>query len=133
VRLWDVGARALVARLSGHPPGQVTLAFEPRGATFVSASGRDVRRWDAASGAVRGSALSASAGVHHLAWSPDGTRLAAGLTNGDLELWEPASGTVLLRVPHTAGVFFTAWARDGQRLFALPMDQTIRVLRASPR
>ncbi|MBK8178814.1 MAG: hypothetical protein IPK67_07965 [Planctomycetes bacterium] len=65
----------------------------------------------------------------HLSFAPDGRRIAAGLGNGDLELWDAQSGEVLLRQPHTAGVFFTRWSRRGDALFALPMDDTVRVLR----
>jgi len=127
VRLWDVDARKLVRRLDGHPAGQVALAFHPDEQLLVSASGRDVRRWDAASGAALGQLPPAASAVHYLAWSPDGSRLAAGLANNTLEVWHAASGEVLLRVPYTAGVFCVAW--NGADLFALPMDDTVRVLR----
>ena len=68
--------------------------------------------------------------MHHLAFAPDGTRLAAGLANGTLELWRAETAEVLLRTTYSAGVWFTAWSRDGAALFALPMDDTVRVLRA---
>ncbi|NOT31500.1 MAG: hypothetical protein HOP15_13720, partial [Planctomycetes bacterium] len=56
-------------------------------------------------------------------------RLAAGLSNNALEVWEAGSGEVLLRAPYTAGVWWVRWSRDGADLYALPMDDTVRVLR----
>jgi len=129
VRLWNLATHELVARLEGHRPGQVALAFHPLENVLVSAGGRDVRRWDAHSGKALTALTEASSSVHHLSFAPDGRRIAAGLANGDLELWDTRSGEVLLRQPYTAGVFFTRWSRSGDALFALPMDETVRVLR----
>lgn len=130
VRLWDVNARTLVRVLEGHAAGQVALAFHPRADELLTASGRQVRRWHARTGEPIGQPFEAASGVHYLACSPDGTRIAAGLSNATLELWLAATGEELLRTGFTAGVWFTAWARDGRALFALPMDETVRVLRA---
>jgi WD40 repeat protein len=130
VRLWDVPAASLVRRLEGHAAGSVALGFHPRAGELVTASGKELRRWDAASGSPRGSLPGAASTVMSLAHSPDGTRIAAGLGNATLELWESASAEVLLRQPYAAGVWWVGWARDGQGLFALPMDETVRVLRA---
>jgi hypothetical protein len=40
------------------------------------------------------------------------------------------TGAVLLRVPYAASVWQVRWSRDGADLFALPLDETVRVLRA---
>lgn len=129
VRLWELTAHKLVKRLEGHRPGALALAFHPLEDVLVSAGGRDVRRWDAHSGRALAALPEASSSVHHLSFAPDGRRIAAGLGNGDLELWDARSGEILLRHSYSAGVFFTRWSRDGDALFALPMDDTIRVLR----
>ena len=129
VRLWDLGTHKLAARLEGHRPGALALAFHPLENVLLSAGGRELRRWDAHSGKALGAFPEASSSVNHLSFAPDGRRIAAGLGNGDLELWDAQSGEVVLREPHTAGVFFTRWSRRGDALFALPMDQTVRVLR----
>ncbi len=129
VRLWDLATHELVARLEGHPPATLALAFDPFDDVLVSAGGRDVRRWDAHSGKALAAFPKASSSVHHLSFAPAGGRIAAGLGNGDLELWDARSGEILLRNSYSAGVFFTRWSRPGDALFALPMDETIRVLR----
>jgi WD40 repeat protein len=129
VRLWDVAARKLVRVLEGHRSGQVALSFHPRADELVTASGRELRRWNAHTGAALAALPDAVSGVHYLQHSPDGTRIAAGLSDAKLELWKADSAEVLLRLDYTAGVFFTTWTKDGEGLFALPMDDTVRVLR----
>ena len=129
VRLWNLATHELAARLEGHRPGQLALAFHPLEDVLVSAGGRSVRRFDAHTGKALSALPEASSNVLHLSFAPDGRRLAAGLGNGDLEVWDAQSGEVLLRHPYSAGVFFTRWSRNGDALFALPMDETVRVLR----
>ena len=116
--------------LEGHAAGQVALAFHPRVDELLTASGREIRRWNARTGEALGEPREAASGVHYLAHSPDGSRIAAGLSNANLELWRADTCEVLLRTSYSAGVWFTAWTRDGEALFALPMDETVRVLRA---
>ncbi len=130
VRLWDVAAKKLVRVLEGHSPGQVALSFHPRTDELLTASGRGLRRWNAHTGEALGALPDAVSGVHYLEHSPDGTRIAAGLADAKLELWKTDTAEVLLRLDYSAGVFFTTWTKDGQGLFALPMDETVRVLRS---
>ena len=120
-----------MARVLADHEGQVlSVAFAPDGRRVVGAgAGGDVCLWSVPDGALVATLADAPGRVGYLAFSPDGARLAAGLVNGDLELWEAISGTVLLRLPHAAGVFFTRWSPSGDALFALPMDDTVRVLR----
>lgn len=128
VLLWDVARKELVRVLEGHGPGQLALTFHPRADELLTASGRELRRWNARTGEPLGALPDAVSGVHYLQHSPDGTRVAAGLVDAKLELWKSDTAEVLLRLDFTAGVFFTTWTRDGQGLFALPMDDTVRVL-----
>lgn len=130
VQLFDVAARTLVRVLEGHAAGQVALSFHPRAEELLTVSGRELRTWHARTGEPLGGLPAARSAVHHLAHAPGGDRVALGLSDGSLELWRTDGGDVLLRLPFTAGVFFTTWSRDGQGLFALPMDETVRVLRA---
>jgi WD40 repeat protein len=133
VRLWDFPARTLVKTLAGHPAGQVALCFDPTGERLLSASGRDVRAWKALDGELVAAFPAPAGGVLCLDWSRDGTRIAVGLANKNLEVWHAASGAVLLRRPYSSGVFFTRWSPDGGDLYAQPMDETVRVLRGNSR
>jgi WD40 repeat protein len=125
-----VADASLSARLEGLPAGEVALAFRPDGELLLAASGREVRAFDPRDGKLLAARPRAAGAVHALAFSPDGARIAAGLANNTLEVWHAESGEVLLRVPYSAGVWQVAWSRDGEELFALPMDETVRVLGA---
>ncbi len=114
--------------LEGHAAGQVALSFHPRAPELLTGSNRELRRWHAQTGAALGEPRDVASSVHHLSHSPDGSRIAAGLANADLEIWHTDTGDVLLRTTYRAGVWFTGWTPDGQGLLALPMDETVRVL-----
>ncbi len=76
VSLWELpgGARTL----SPSEPDEIqALAFDPEGEYLVVASGRYLRRWDLASGAMTDRWFRGANHVHQVAWSPDGSLLAA--------------------------------------------------------
>ena len=67
-------------------------------------------------------------GILAVAFSPDGERLAAGDTNGDIHLWRVADGQPLLSYRgHTHWVRSVTWSPDGQTLASASDDQTIRL------
>lgn len=62
-----------------------------------------------------------------LAFSPDGTLLAAGDRAGDVKLWESSgSGLVEAWNAHRGGVTAIVFARNGQRLFTAGGDGSVR-------
>ena len=83
--LWDAESGQLRAILRGHVPRPVTgniyvsdLAFSPDSRTLVTASDdKTVRLWDVASGQLRAT-LEGPRAFYSVAFSPDGTTLAAG-------------------------------------------------------
>ena len=64
-------------------------------------------------------------------FSPDGTRLATSAWEGEIRLWDTASGECVLRLRGHAGVVkdlqFTA---DGRRIVSVGDDGTLRVWEA---
>ncbi|MBV8541347.1 MAG: pentapeptide repeat-containing protein, partial [Pseudonocardiales bacterium] len=67
-------------------------------------------------------------GVLAVAWSPDGTRLLTGGRDGDVRVWDAASGEPLHRLTgHTDWVWAVAWSPDGTRLLTGGGDGTVRV------
>ena len=51
-----------------------------------------------------------------LSWSPDGTRLAVGSKSGDVPVWDPATGRLLVTVGDTKGIDYLPWSPDGKVL-----------------
>jgi WD40 repeat protein/serine/threonine protein kinase len=67
--------------------------------------------------------------VHGLAYSPDGTRLAGGVS-GDktVKVWDARTGNELLTLKrHTRGVAHTTFNPDGTRLATASWDNTVKV------
>jgi WD40 repeat protein len=95
VQLWDVATGRSVAVFRGHKLGKLRVAISPDQSRLASAAGQQVKIWDAASGLE---ALSLplpptnpnkrAAGVVALAWSLDGQRLRAALSNGSVVRWD---------------------------------------------
>lgn len=66
--------------------------------------------------------------LYRLAWSPDGTRLAAPTIFGAIHVWDAQTGvlTHVLR-GHTGAVFSVAWAPDGATLASAAADRRVRL------
>jgi WD40 repeat protein len=73
-----------------------------------------------------------SGGVNAVAFSPDGKLLAAGYSDGDARLWNPATGqTVAVPLPSGTGsagsVSGVAFSPDGKFLATADTDGTVRM------
>src|SRR5205807_2055320 len=63
------------------------------------------------------------------AWSPDGTRLATGGSNGLLKIWDAMTGKHILTCEDcsVALIRAVAWSPDGSRLASASYDKTVQV------
>ena len=63
------------------------------------------------------------------AWSPDGTRLATGGSNGLLKIWDAMTGQLILTCEDhsVASVNVVAWSPDGSRVVSGSDDKTVQV------
>ena len=126
LRLWDWTTGKEIGPLGG-PKGEViaALAFSPDGALLASAeregtdwfirlqdvaSGKEVRRWKAAGGA--------------LVYSPDGKTLAENTSPSTIRLWEVATGSERRRF---RGGVARAFSADGRTLAAADADATVLI------
>jgi WD40 repeat protein len=134
-RLWDVATGTL--RLAF--PGNIfydevrSVTFLPDGRTLVIGSYNAIRLWDTTTGALLSSFVEHTDWGNCIASSPDGTRLAAGLKGGSVQLWNVAAierQTVQdagprTSVGHASAVTSLAFAPDGRILASASRDETL--------
>jgi WD40 repeat protein len=119
VFLADFAADSLRARQLGeHAMGALAVSWQPKSQRFAS-SGQDnaIASWDADSGSELRRWRPAMAWTEHLAFAPDGSRLASA-AGKVLSLWSP-DGELLHRfAPHAGAVAAIGWDKPGRDLAA---------------
>jgi WD40 repeat protein len=90
----------------------------------------DLRVWDAADGSLV-AAWTVPPGVHRLAYSPDGSRIALAEVSGKVRIREAATGKELFaRRLHNGHVAAVAFSPDGRRLATAGWDNLVKVIDA---
>lgn len=143
IRLWDTGTWGLVVELPGHNAAVQALDWSADGRALASGSkDQTVRIWGPPGGLellnVSGKVASFDTfrgrGTLSVAFSPDGQRLAVGLSGGGedmVRILEAETGQVLHRLAgHSSYVAAVAYSPDGQYLASGSRDGTIRIYRA---
>jgi sugar lactone lactonase YvrE len=141
IRLWDVATgQPRGDPLQGHTDVVTSVALSPDGTTLASASSdHTIRLWEVATGQPRGDPLQGHTDwVESVAFSPDGQTLASAscgeqvgssCTQGEIYLWEVATGQPI-GAPlqdHTGSVKSVAFSPDGTTLASSSSDDTIRL------
>lgn len=129
VRVWDAVSGATVSMWTAHEGSSChTLASTADGARLVTGSWeKSVRLWDANSGGLI-RAFEHGEGVYDCTISPDGSLVAAGLTDGTVHLWSAAveSEPVVLTA-HAGQAMKVAFSDDGAVLATGGADGRVRL------
>lgn len=118
-----------------NPPdsteGIWAVAFSPAASYLALGAGRQVRILNLLT-------LSTSTYAGHrdlvtsLTWSPDGRLIASASLDGTVQVWEVASGGLLLTYTrHQCAVLAVAWSPDGTRLASAGADGSLHIWNGS--
>jgi WD40 repeat protein len=126
----DPAGKPTMRELGEHTMGALAVAWQPGGAT-VASSGQDsaLAFWEADSGTEIRRVRPGTAWTEHLAWSPDGKRLAVA-TGKALSLWDAAGERVLDLAATDSTIAAIAWDKPGRDL-AAAMNGGVVVYRAT--
>jgi WD40 repeat protein len=130
IRIWDPRTGKDIRTLKGTGSYITALVVSPDG-KYVLAAGDDrkLHIFEAATGGVKRTIdYMLFGGLRSLAFSPDGTRLAAGCADNTIRLIDVASRQEVAELRgHTDYVHAVAWSPDGTRLVSASGDFTLRV------
>ncbi len=142
IMLYDVATGEHIRTLVGHTDDVVSLAFSPDSRTLVSGSRSPMREktillWDIETGSSRVVADPKWAESQHkfdaitaasFAFSPDGQTFASGMRQGDIYLWETATGAKKRTLRgHSRWVSHIFFSADGQTLISASNDGTVLI------
>jgi WD40 repeat protein len=135
VQLWSVPERRLVRNLTSARRGVVkAVAFSPDGKRLASTDyqSNSVRLWDVESGENLWTIETAPDYANSLTFSPDGRRIAAGLSDAVVRVWDAETGDQVAAQPHAHRGGVSAVAFTPRDLVVTASDDgTVRVWNAT--
>ena len=128
IGLWDLARGQLVTRLNGHQAKVTAIAVSADGRLAASGSwDRTVRIWDLERRTLLHE-LPAAGNVNAVGFTPDGTQLLAGTSDGDLQAWRASDGTQLMLLnAHDFGVTALELTPDGRTGATASVDETVQL------
>jgi WD40 repeat protein len=139
VKIWDVVAGEELFSLAVHPDGVLNLAFNPEGTRLAASttSGNAVtsmvKEWIFSKDGVQERRVLSPLpdrpfNVWGLAYSPDGTRLAAADSSGLINVWDAQSDQKLFEITgHSGTIVEIAFSPDGSEMATASADSTVKL------
>ena len=138
VDIWDTTTGERTLALQGHLEANTRIAFSPAGTRLAAVGNSSATVWATESGhklwrledPAPPDSFEEGAGPAEirLAFSPDGTRLAAGFRDGAVRVWDAAEGRdPFLFKGHTDKTTCLTFSPDGTRLVTGSEDATVKV------
>lgn len=131
VRLWDTKSGAMQGAPLGKPgtaDSKCRLVFTPDGKELITgAFDRTIRRWDLQNRTSRELKLDGEIPLSQIGITPDGTLLAVGRNDGELDIVSLDNFKVLSKhYGHFGPIYGMAFTGDNKRLLTSSLDGTIR-------
>jgi len=142
----DVGTSSMI--------GSYSLCWSPDGEKIASVTGKIWNFYNES--LILNLEGSAQSTILSIAWSPDGKKIAAGMTSGDIIIWNAENANILLKIQkgegegsgtyfgvkenainsptnsgHTTSVWSVDWSPDGTKLVSGSRDKTIKIWNAT--
>jgi len=144
VHLLDAATGAVVRTLCGPAPRVNGVAFSPDGHTLVAGGtpsrapsrmpAGHVKAWEADTGEELLPFVGHHLGISALAFSPDGSRLAAASWDHSARVWDVATRRpVATYYGHDAALGSIAFSPDGRHVASAGLDRTIHIWDAATR
>lgn len=126
---WDPDRGAKLETLKRYSAWSGPQFVSPDG-KWKAAPGTDITVFAVESKKSRPTLGGHTSWIEHVAWSPDGKRLASVAGDGMVKLWDIESGQEVLTLP--GGALSVAFSPDGRRL-AAGQSNTVTIWNAEPR
>jgi WD40 repeat protein len=128
IRVWETATGRELWQVNTPDYRVSAQSFSPDGATLATGVYR-LRLWDSATGKeIRVIDCGQGLAARHVAFSPDGKRIATAGAQATLSLWDPATGKgVLAYDGHHHGVSAGSFAPDGGTLATVSHEPFVRL------
>jgi RNA polymerase sigma factor (sigma-70 family) len=130
VRVYDSMLGRELLRTAEHPDPVHAVAFSPEGVVIASGGAgkpSDIRLWEAGTGKKLPPIETGQRTVEGLAYSPDGTRLAAASLDGTARVFDVATGKEVMTFNIGKNANAIAFSPDGARVAIAGGDGIVRV------